>query len=34
MEALDAFVGRYLAVWASAYLIIKFVHFKVFPDFP
>ena len=33
-EALDAFVGRYLVLWASFYLIIKFVHFKVFPDFP
>lgn len=34
LEAVDAFVGRYLVLWASFYLIIKFLHFKVFPDFP
>lgn len=33
-EALDSFVGRYLVLWASFYLLIKFLHFKVFPDFP
>lgn len=34
LEAIDAFVGRYLVLWASGYLLIKFLHFKVFPDFP
>jgi hypothetical protein len=34
LEAIDAFVGRYLVLWASLYLTIKFLHFKVFPDFP
>jgi hypothetical protein len=34
LEAIDFFVGRYLVLWASLYLIIKFLHFKVFPDFP
>jgi len=34
LEAVDAFVGRYLVLWATGYLIIKFLHFKVFPDFP
>jgi hypothetical protein len=34
MEAIDSFVGRYLVLWATAYLIVKFLHFKVFPDFP
>jgi len=34
IEALDLFVGRYLVLLASGYIILKFVHFKVFPDFP
>ena len=34
IEALDLFVGRYLVIIASGYIILKFVHFKVFPDFP
>ncbi|KAL9186909.1 hypothetical protein ACHAXT_010629 [Thalassiosira profunda] len=34
IEALDLFVGRYLVLIASGYIILKFVHFKVFPDFP
>jgi hypothetical protein len=34
LDALDVFVGRYLVLWASLYIGLKFVHFKVFPDFP
>ncbi|EED91089.1 predicted protein [Thalassiosira pseudonana CCMP1335] len=34
IEALDLFVGRYLVLLASGYIIVKFVHFKIFPDFP
>lgn len=34
IEGLDLFVGRYLVLIASGYIILKFVHFKVFPDFP
>lgn len=34
IEQLDVFVGRYLLLLTSAYAIIKFLHFKVFPDFP
>jgi len=34
IEALDLFVGRYLVLLASGYIILKFVHFKIFPDFP
>lgn len=34
IEGLDLFVGRYLVLIASGYIIVKFVHFKVFPDFP
>mmetsp|Transcript_3205 Transcript_3205/g.9184 ORF Transcript_3205/g.9184 Transcript_3205/m.9184 type:complete len:410 (-) Transcript_3205:152-1381(-) len=34
VEALDLFVGRYLVVLATGYILLKFVHFKVFPDFP
>eukprot|EP00527_Entomoneis_sp_CCMP2396_P005994 CAMPEP_0198139316 /NCGR_PEP_ID=MMETSP1443-20131203/2643_1 /TAXON_ID=186043 /ORGANISM="Entomoneis sp., Strain CCMP2396" /LENGTH=344 /DNA_ID=CAMNT_0043801421 /DNA_START=144 /DNA_END=1178 /DNA_ORIENTATION=+ len=33
-DGLDTFVGRYLVVWATGYVLIKFLHFKVFPDFP
>jgi hypothetical protein len=34
LDALDVFVGRYLVLWASLYIGIKFLHFKIFPDFP
>lgn len=34
VEQVDFFVGRYLVLWASFYVLIKFLHFKVFPDFP
>uniref|UniRef100_A0A7S3DSI1 Uncharacterized protein n=1 Tax=Entomoneis paludosa TaxID=265537 RepID=A0A7S3DSI1_9STRA len=33
-DAIDIFVGRYLVVWATGYVLIKFLHYKVFPDFP
>ncbi len=33
-EALDLFVGRYLTLIATGYIGFKFLHFKVFPDFP
>lgn len=31
-ETLDTFVGRYLLLTTVAYIGIKLVHFKVFPD--
>ena len=34
IEAADLFVGRYLVLIATGYIGLKFVHFKVFPDFP
>jgi len=34
MEALDLFVGRYLVLIATGYIGLKFLHFKIFPDFP
>lgn len=34
IEGLDLFVGRYLVLVASGYIIVKVIHFKVFPDFP
>jgi len=34
LEAVDLFVGRYLVLIATGYIGFKFVHFKVFPDFP
>ena len=34
LDTLDVFVGRYLVLWASLYIGLKFLHFKVFPDFP
>ena len=34
LDALDLFVGRYLVLWATAYIALKFIHFKIFPDFP
>lgn len=33
-EAVDLFVGRYLVFLATSYVLIKFVHYKIFPDFP
>jgi len=33
-DAIDLFVGRYLVIWATGYVLIKFLHYKVFPDFP
>lgn len=34
LEGLDLFVGRYLTLLATGYIGIKFLHYKVFPDFP
>ena len=34
LDAVDLFVGRYLVLWVTAYIGVKFLHFKVFPDFP
>lgn len=34
LEAIDLFVGRYLVFLATFYIGVKFLHFKVFPDFP
>jgi len=31
-EALDTFVGRYLLLTTVAYVGVKLVHFKLFPD--
>lgn len=33
-ESLDLFIGRYLTLIATGYIGIKFLHFKIFPDFP
>lgn len=33
-EGVDLFVGRYLTLIATGYIGIKFLHFKIFPDFP
>jgi hypothetical protein len=33
-EAVDLFVGRYLTLIATGYIGFKFLHFKIFPDFP
>jgi len=33
-EGIDLFVGRYLVLISAAYVGVKFLHFKVFPDFP
>mmetsp|Transcript_23467 Transcript_23467/g.36167 ORF Transcript_23467/g.36167 Transcript_23467/m.36167 type:complete len:351 (+) Transcript_23467:42-1094(+) len=33
-EGVDLFVGRYLTLLATGYIGIKFLHFKIFPDFP
>mmetsp|Transcript_20530 Transcript_20530/g.50369 ORF Transcript_20530/g.50369 Transcript_20530/m.50369 type:complete len:366 (+) Transcript_20530:186-1283(+) len=34
LDAIDLFVGKSLILWATAYIGFKFLHFKVFPDFP
>jgi len=34
LDAIDLFVGKSLVLWMTAYVGIKFLHFKVFPDFP
>jgi len=34
VEGADFFVGRYLTILASGYIALKFLHYKVFPDFP
>lgn len=34
LDAIDLFVGKSLVLWMTAYIGIKFLHFKVFPDFP
>jgi hypothetical protein len=34
LDAIDLFVGKSLVLWATAYIGFKFVHFKIFPDFP
>jgi len=34
LDAIDLFVGKSLILWMTAYIGFKFLHFKVFPDFP
>jgi len=34
LDAIDLFVGKSLILWVTAYVGIKFIHFKIFPDFP
>eukprot|EP00613_Pedinella_sp_CCMP2098_P077862 CAMPEP_0171939774 /NCGR_PEP_ID=MMETSP0993-20121228/36595_1 /TAXON_ID=483369 /ORGANISM="non described non described, Strain CCMP2098" /LENGTH=430 /DNA_ID=CAMNT_0012581687 /DNA_START=16 /DNA_END=1308 /DNA_ORIENTATION=- len=34
LELFDTFVGRYLVYSTFGYVTVKFLHFKVFPDFP
>ena len=34
LDAIDLFVGKSLVLWMTAYIGIKFVHFKILPDFP
>ena len=34
IESMDLFIGRYLVLIATGYIGLKFIHFKVFPDFP
>lgn len=31
VDGLDLFVGRYLVLLSSGYVIFKFIHFKIFP---
>jgi hypothetical protein len=33
-EAFDTFVGRYLVYATFGYVVVKVLHFKVFPEFP
>ena len=33
-EVADTFVGRYLVFTTVFYVILKFLHYKIFPDFP
>lgn len=33
-DSIDIFVGKYLTLIATGYIGLKFIHFKVFPDFP
>jgi len=34
LEGLDTFVGRYLVLVSITYVIFKWAHFRIFPDFP
>ncbi|CAE8629802.1 unnamed protein product [Polarella glacialis] len=34
LEGLDTFVARYLALVSITYIVFKWAHFRVFPDFP
>lgn len=34
IEAVDLFVGRYLLFTTVTYVLIKFIHFKLFDPFP
>lgn len=34
LEGLDTFVGRYLVLVSITYVIFKWAHFRLFPDFP
>lgn len=34
LDTIDLFVGKSLILWVTAYVLIKFIHFKVFPNFP
>lgn len=34
LDAIDLFVGKSLILWVTAYVGIKFIHFKILPDFP
>ena len=34
LDSVDLFVGKSLVLWVTAYVGIKFIHFKIFPDFP
>lgn len=34
VEGIDLFIGRYLTLLTTGYIGIKFLHYKVFPDFP
>ena len=34
MDSIDSFVGRYLVLLMTGYVAVKFLHFKIFPNFP